>query len=303
MVSVPVADLEEVRDLLMERRHGSPARSPAHNARLCVEAMLTAAPVREEGGAVERNAILEMAAKAIEDHQKQGREWIKGSLGDDLACEAAGRIRAFKTALATREEAPAEAGEDFRAQVVKLLDELIVHIVAIGPDKPDLNTPMSRRVWREVFADLITALRAQPQAREEASSEDQAEEFIQAAINSAPEPLKKLGEFLTTVLDEADWATADGYLLALATKDRKKHGPRCWGATSFSDEMAHCYCDTTPPTQPLAEGADAEKLREAVEAIRAEINAPLTGPTHGAWDRGRIAGLKEALAALQQEGR
>lgn len=62
-------------------------------------------------------------------------------------------------------EAPAEAGEDFRAQVVKLLDELIAHIVAIGPDKPDLNTPMLRRVWREVFADLIDALRAQPQAR------------------------------------------------------------------------------------------------------------------------------------------
>ena len=44
-----------------------------------------------------------------------------------------------------------------------------------------------------------------------------------------------------------------------------------------------------------------DALRVAVEAIRAEINAPLTGPTHGAWDRGRIAGLKEALAALQAE--
>ncbi|WP_461609980.1 hypothetical protein, partial [Brevundimonas naejangsanensis] len=53
-------------------------------------------------------------------------------------------------------------------QVVKLLDELIAHIVAIGPDKPDMNTPMCRRVWREVFADLILALRAQPPAREDA---------------------------------------------------------------------------------------------------------------------------------------
>jgi hypothetical protein len=49
--------------------------------------------------------------------------------------------------------------------------------------------------------------------------------------------------------------------------------------------------------------ADADRVRIAVEAIQAEINAPLTGPTHGAWDRGRIAGLKEALATLKAEGK
>lgn len=49
------------------------------------------------------------------------------------------------------------------------------------------------------------------------------------------------------------------------------------------------------------EARETEKLRVAVEAIRAEINAPLNGPTHGAWDRGRIAGLKEALGVLQAE--
>lgn len=49
--------------------------------------------------------------------------------------------------------------------------------------------------------------------------------------------------------------------------------------------------------------ADADRVRIAVELINAEINAPLTGPTHGAWDRGRIAGLKEALAALKSEGK
>lgn len=48
-----------------------------------------------------------------------------------------------------------------------------------------------------------------------------------------------------------------------------------------------------------APAADADRVRIAVELINAEINAPLTGPTHGAWDRGRIAGLKEALAALK----
>lgn len=48
--------------------------------------------------------------------------------------------------------------------------------------------------------------------------------------------------------------------------------------------------------------ADADRVRIAVELINAEINAPLTGSTHGAWDRGRIAGLKEALAALKSSG-
>jgi hypothetical protein len=43
-VTVPVSDLEYVRDLLMERVHGSPARSPGHNARLTIESMLSAAP-------------------------------------------------------------------------------------------------------------------------------------------------------------------------------------------------------------------------------------------------------------------
>ncbi|UTC28036.1 hypothetical protein GURKE_00030 [Brevundimonas phage vB_BpoS-Gurke] len=27
----------------------------------------------------------------------------------------------------------------------------------------------------------------------------------------------------------------------------RKHGPRCWGSTSFSDEMAYCYCGDEPP--------------------------------------------------------
>ena len=49
------ADLEEVRDLLMERIYGSNTRSPAHNARLAVESMLSAAhaPSSLAGGEVE----------------------------------------------------------------------------------------------------------------------------------------------------------------------------------------------------------------------------------------------------------
>gem|GEM_PF-2253076 len=42
-------------------------------------------------------AVLEMAAKAVEDHQREGREWVPGSLWDDITRQAAGRIRAVKT--------------------------------------------------------------------------------------------------------------------------------------------------------------------------------------------------------------
>lgn len=28
--------------------------------------------------------------------------------------------------------------------------------------------------------------------------------------------------------------------------EERTHKPECWGATSFSDEKAHCYCDTAP---------------------------------------------------------
>lgn len=52
----------------------------------------------------------------------------------------------------------------------------------------------------------------------EPSAEDRAEAFIQAAISNAPDPLRKLGEFLTRVLDEDQWPTAERFLLAIAAQ-------------------------------------------------------------------------------------
>ena len=54
--------LEEARDLLMERKHGNPARSPGHNARLVIEEAIKSlaaspqAPARE--GVVESDAAM-----------------------------------------------------------------------------------------------------------------------------------------------------------------------------------------------------------------------------------------------------
>jgi hypothetical protein len=45
-----------------------------------------------------RNAALEEAAAAVADHHRAGREWVLGSLWDQLQNEAAARIRALKTA-------------------------------------------------------------------------------------------------------------------------------------------------------------------------------------------------------------
>lgn len=61
---------------------------------------------------------------------------------------------------------------------------------------------------------------AQP-AQTEPSAEDRAEAFIQAAISNAPDPLRKLGEFLTRVLDEDQWPTAERFLLAIAAQSTR----------------------------------------------------------------------------------
>jgi hypothetical protein len=43
-----------------------------------------------------RNAALDEAALAIEDHDRLGRQWVPGSLWDNLSNEAAARVRALK---------------------------------------------------------------------------------------------------------------------------------------------------------------------------------------------------------------
>ena len=53
-----------------------------------------------------------------------------------------------------------------------------------------------------------TALASAPVA-----GEAQAEQFIQATIDQAPEPLRRLGEYLSRVLDEDQWTTAERMLL------------------------------------------------------------------------------------------
>lgn len=61
--------------------------------------------------AVAVEAVLDLAAKAVEDHQREGREWVPGSLWDDITRQAAGRIRAIKPQALALLTKSGEAGE------------------------------------------------------------------------------------------------------------------------------------------------------------------------------------------------
>lgn len=72
--------------------------------------------------------------------------------------------------------------------------------------------------WQDAAtAERIRLVKAEA-AQAEPSTEGRAESFIQAAISNAPDPLRKLGEFLTRVLDEDQWPTAERFLLAIAAQ-------------------------------------------------------------------------------------
>ena len=49
----------------------------------------------------------------------------------------------------------------------------------------------------------------------------------------------------------------------------REHSSRCWGRTSFSDEVLHCYCQTAPT--PM--GGEVEALREAVRLALEDADA------------------------------
>ena len=53
--------------------------------------------------------VLEAAAQAVEQHDKEGREWIPGSLWDALSREGAERIRSLKAILGDGEDPLTEA--------------------------------------------------------------------------------------------------------------------------------------------------------------------------------------------------
>ena len=93
------------------------------------------------------------------------------------------------------------------------------------------------------------------------------------------------------------------------------HGPRCWGRTSLSEEVAHCYCQEplTPlaPAQAwqaraLAAEARVNVLEEALRRQTDNVAFVLNRVDLRGWTEKFTSELAEdraALAALQQKDR
>ncbi|MEN5147215.1 hypothetical protein [Brevundimonas diminuta] len=315
MVSVPVDEygrlIEVCNGLIGELSDpGTEALAAVYCAERILHIALTAAPVREEGGAVDADTILEMAAKAVEDHQKIGREWIKGSLWDDLTREASARIRALKadvraqppalttafmtrakhlldlaekaeddalegdegcvwpvealrvaytdlSALATREEAPAEAGEAFLSWLEREIDEESCDIGATHQEGGSATErERSRLVTLSDVRAKYLALRAQPPAREDA------------------QPV-------------APWGHA------------VKFGANGWGFADDEDPDAIDALKADPEYQVLALYTHPvpDALRVAVEALAELSNVGMVGRARHIASQALLD-----LAALQQDG-
>lgn len=179
MVSEEEFDLlfYKLKDLILEQSEGewddATIVRDAHHFANHLRPLLTAAPVREEGGVV--------LAKRVSPG-----EAINRAVGDEVltakaleSITTAGWVFAHKDDIATREEAPAEAGE--RDVIARLVDPQTFDLIAsyTGIDRGDGLTPAEResavfgaypklkedRDTAFAKADTIIALRAQPQAR------------------------------------------------------------------------------------------------------------------------------------------
>lgn len=87
---------------------------------------------RADGFDAGYSAALEKAAAALEDHRRDGREWVPGSLWDTLSREAAARIRALKQPQADKD-----------GEVERMLD---------GDDIPDFSPGNGNKAKRRAAA-------------------------------------------------------------------------------------------------------------------------------------------------------
>lgn len=89
--------------------------------------------------------------------------------------------------------------------------EWLNYLLIFGKDLDDRNERANLQSLAASLRDAIEAEREAPQPAPALPVEpsEEAEQFIQAAIDRAPEPLRRLGEWLTHKLDDDDWKTAD----------------------------------------------------------------------------------------------
>lgn len=82
-----------------------------------------------------RNAALEEAATAVEDHRREGRGWVPGSFWDSVSREAGARIRALKQPQADNDGGHQEAENrpETRADIGSRGGQLDVEAVVLPP--------------------------------------------------------------------------------------------------------------------------------------------------------------------------
>ncbi len=280
MVSVPVEPTEAMWEAASKAWHDHDRPYTFDCTKAAFRAMLTAAPVREEGGAV-REALKEAAAalsyigsnefKVQPDDAGPGgsgrKSWSRTMV--ETVSFAKRKGAEAKSALATREEAPAEAGE---SPLVDWFSRFVeAHQEGCGPDTDALIACLDR---------VRDSYRAQPQAREEAQ----------------PVAVKALVDAALTYISGVGYAPGFGPV-------GKLH------EAAWAVKRSPLY--TTPPAP------EAEKLRVAVEAEQlgtalADLVSWFTKPVQGerglvwvipAGQQGADDAVAQALAALQQEGR
>jgi len=71
------------------------------------------------------------------------------------------------------------------------------------------------------------------------SAADEAEQFIQDAIDRAPEPLRRLGEYLTQILDEDEWRTAERMLIGAAQQPAQGEAAALLAAYNAGHQRGH----------------------------------------------------------------
>ncbi|KDD21312.1 Uncharacterised protein [Bordetella bronchiseptica] len=95
------------------------ARKYAENRNMTVRILRYADATPQATAEDVRNAALEEAAAAMDDHCRAGREWIPGSLWDALSREAGARIRALKSTPAPTAAEESQASEAVRNEGLK----------------------------------------------------------------------------------------------------------------------------------------------------------------------------------------
>lgn len=80
-----------------------------------------------------------------------------------------------------------------------------------------------------------------------------------------PEPndaMVMVHEINATLEQVASPASSSSVVQGDASGMERAHGPKCWGTTSFSDEVAHCYCGPSEDRpQPSGETREAVILK------------------------------------------